>query len=86
MGAELRVDVADVGSDGCHGDDQFGGYVRRLQVGREVAQHAKLSVGEWLRERRGLGGSRESRVSGQAIKDLGDQRGVGGVQPPVPLQ
>src|SRR5918998_4684675 len=56
--AELAVDVARVGLDGAHGDEEVSGDLRVGLARGEEAQHLQLSRAQRLVETPGLAGSR----------------------------
>jgi hypothetical protein len=81
--AELRVQVAHVGSDDVQRDVQFAGDLRHGEVGRQVAQDPDLAVAEW---RLRPGGRRRRAPSGQQAADLRGQGGVRGRLPGMALE
>jgi hypothetical protein len=84
--AEVAVQVPQVGLDCVRGEVELGGDLRRTHVGRQVAQHAGLALGERLawpgRFARRWRGARSSRRAGPLPPRLGPLR-RGGAGPGV---
>ena len=90
--AELGVQVTHVSADGVDREEQLIGDLGSGEVGRQVAQHPDLAVGELFIQAAAAGpsrlaaGRRREPVPGEQVLDLGDQGRVGGAVPGVALE
>jgi hypothetical protein len=80
-----------MGADGVQRHGQLIGDLAPGEVGRQVAQDASLAVGELFIQAVAVGPSRLAagrRGSGlwEQVQDLGDQGGVSGAVPAMPLE
>jgi len=78
--------VPHVGPDRVQGEIELTRDLGRRQIGRQIAQDARLAFGQGPAQQvRGVPSPLRC-PSGQQVEDLRDQRRVRGATPPVPLQ
>ena len=84
--AELFEDAVEILLDCVFAKVEFAGNLGRREVGRKISQNAQFTFSQWLLQ------CCVGRVCPltlwlrQAIKDFGNQRGMGGVSPAMSLE